>query len=92
MEDVNSLIQIRINKINEIKDNLNINPFPYNYDVIANSKELFITEGEFDCLSLIQVGYTNSVSLPTGANNSKWFEEHIQELEHIKKFIICPFK
>ncbi len=33
MEDTNSLIQIRIDKISEIRDTFGINPFPYKYDV-----------------------------------------------------------
>ncbi len=33
MEELGDLIKIRINKINEIRNDLNINPYPYNYDV-----------------------------------------------------------
>lgn len=40
MEDTNSLIQIRIDKINEIRDNFGVNPFPYRYDVTNYSKEI----------------------------------------------------
>ncbi len=40
MDDTNSLIQIRINKINEIRDQLNVNPFPYKYDVTHSSNEI----------------------------------------------------
>jgi len=40
MEDTNSLIQIRIDKIKEIRDNFGVNPFPYRYDVTAYSKEI----------------------------------------------------
>ena len=40
MEDSNSLIQIRKDKINEIKNNMGINPFPYKFDVTAYSKEI----------------------------------------------------
>ncbi len=45
MEDTNSLIQIRIDKINEIRDNFGINPFPYKYDVTHYSNEII---GDFD--------------------------------------------
>ncbi len=62
---------------------------PFNLDVINNSTELHITEGEIDCLSLIECGYTNTVSLPTGAKSLKWFETHTDELNHVEKFIIC---
>jgi lysyl-tRNA synthetase class 2 len=40
MEDLNSLIQIRIDKINEIRKNFGINPFPYRYDVTHYTREL----------------------------------------------------
>ena len=40
MEDTNSLIQIRIDKINEIRDSFGINPFPYKYDVTNYSTEI----------------------------------------------------
>ena len=40
MEDSNSLIQIRKDKINEIRNNMGINPFPYKFDVTAYSKEI----------------------------------------------------
>lgn len=33
MEDTNSLIKVRIDKINEIREEMGVNPFPYNYDV-----------------------------------------------------------
>ena len=41
MEDTNALIQIRIDKINEIRNNFGINPFPYKYDVTHYSNEIF---------------------------------------------------
>ena len=40
MEDTNSLIKIRINKIDEIRSSFGINPFPYRYDVTHYSREI----------------------------------------------------
>lgn len=40
MDDTNSLIQIRKDKINEIRENFGINPFPYRYDVTHYSSEI----------------------------------------------------
>ena len=40
MEDTNSLIQIRIDKINDIRDEMGINPFPYRYDVTHYSTQI----------------------------------------------------
>ncbi|HQO38834.1 MAG TPA: lysine--tRNA ligase [Spirochaetota bacterium] len=45
MEDTNSLIQIRKDKINEIRENFGINPFPYRYDVTHYSSKI---TAEFD--------------------------------------------
>ncbi|MCP4134978.1 MAG: lysine--tRNA ligase [bacterium] len=40
MEEINTLMQVRIDKINEIRDELKINPFPYRYDVGTYSAEI----------------------------------------------------
>lgn len=40
MEDTNSLIQIRKDKISEIRENFRINPFPYRYDVTHYSRDI----------------------------------------------------
>ena len=40
MEDTSSLIQIRKDKINEIRENFGVNPFPYRYDVTHHSKDI----------------------------------------------------
>lgn len=39
-EETGSLIQVRIDKINQIRDEMGINPFPYNFDVTAYSSRL----------------------------------------------------
>jgi lysyl-tRNA synthetase class 2 len=40
MEDTNSLIQRRIDKINDIRNEMGINPFPYRYDVTHYSTQI----------------------------------------------------
>lgn len=40
----------------------------YNLDVVANSKEIIICEGEMDALAFYEAGYKNVVSVPNGAN------------------------
>lgn len=40
----------------------------YNLDGIKGQKEIYIVEGEIDCLTMIQAGYMNTVSVPNGAN------------------------
>ncbi len=50
----------------------------------ANNGEVIITEGEFDAISLSQLGFTNVVSISTGANGfkSEWtdFFEPFQKI------------
>lgn len=43
----------------------------YNLDGIKNQKEIYIVEGEMDCLTMVQMGYSNTVSVPNGANTGK---------------------
>lgn len=43
---------------------------PYNLDGITGASECIITEGEMDCLSFIEIGKTNCISVPNGANNN----------------------
>lgn len=57
---------------------------PYNLDAITGEKECIITEGEMDCLSFVEIGKTNCISVPNGANSNLsylddfidgWFED-----------------
>lgn len=57
---------------------------PYNLDSITGASSCIITEGEMDCLSFIEVGYKNCISVPNGASNNLsylddfidgWFED-----------------
>lgn len=43
---------------------------PYNLDGIAGQSECIITEGEMDCLSFVEIGKYNCVSVPNGANSN----------------------
>ena len=43
----------------------------YNLDSIKDETECIITEGEIDCLSFIECGITNVVSVPNGATKGK---------------------
>lgn len=46
----------------------------YNLDGIADTDTCIITEGEMDCLSWIEAGFTNVVSVPNGAAKSQKME------------------
>jgi len=63
----------------------------YNYDCIKDANELIICEGEFDCLSFIEAGMKNCVSVPNGAhaNDLPYLDNYIEQLEHISKFYIA---
>jgi twinkle protein len=63
----------------------------YNYDAILNFKEIVIVEGETDCLSFIESGIENCISVPNGANVGKmeYFDNSISDLDKIERFYIC---
>jgi twinkle protein len=63
----------------------------YNYDALFSYKEIIIVEGEIDCLSFIEEGYNNCISVPNGANVGKmeYFDNSISDLDNIDRFIIC---
>lgn len=64
-------------------------PILYNIESAIGSKELWIVEGEFDALALYEVGISNVVSIPNGANNSDdfWINSEVY-LRDVEKFII----
>ncbi len=63
----------------------------YNIDCIKSSTEVFIVEGEMDCLAFIQSGIHNCVSVPNGASstNLEYVDNCIDEFDHIEKIIIA---
>lgn len=42
----------------------------YNLDGIKEQKEIWIVEGEMDCLTMVQAGITNCCSVPAGGNKT----------------------
>jgi twinkle protein len=65
----------------------------YNLDALKNQSEVYVCEGEFDCITLHQIGLVNVISVPNGAqlgnNNLIYLENCLSEIEHITKFHIC---
>jgi twinkle protein len=49
---------------------------------------LILVEGEIDLLSVIESGYKNCVSIPLGAQNSKYIEENFDWLDQFEKIIV----
>ncbi len=61
----------------------------FNMNRVNPEMPLVITEGEGDCLSAIESGYINVVSVPFGAGNYGWIEENFDWLEQFESIIIC---
>lgn len=66
----------------------NINSL-FNMENVDMTKELVICEGEFDCLSLIECGITNTVSIPSGVNGvAEWIKANYDFLEQFENIRI----
>ena len=59
----------------------------FNTDAVHGAREIFITEGELDAITLIQAGMENTVSGTTGAGSfdAAW----IDQLKEISRIYIC---
>jgi twinkle protein len=60
----------------------------YNMNRIDPTKPLVITEGEIDCLSVLESGYQNVVSIPLGSQDMQWIATNWDWLEQFEKIII----
>lgn len=63
-------------------------PLLFNMNRVNTTKPLLICEGEVDCASVIEAGYTNTVSVPLGAGNLHWIEENWDWLNTFDSIII----
>jgi twinkle protein len=63
-------------------------PILYNMNKVDPSKPLVLTEGQIDCLSVIESGYKNVVSIPGGTENMKWVEECFDWLNTFDSLIV----
>ena len=61
----------------------------FNMNRINTSSPLLICEGEPDCLSAIESGFTNATSVPLGSGNFHWIEENWDWLEQFDCIIVC---
>ena len=64
----------------------------YNLDSIEGKTSAYIVEGEIDCLTMVQAGYMNTISVPNGAtknnNNLDYLENCYKFFETIEKVYI----
>jgi twinkle protein len=63
-------------------------PILYNMNKIDVTKPLVITEGQVDALSVIEAGYSNCVSVPSGTENLRWIELCYDFLENFDQIIV----
>lgn len=63
--------------------------FFMNWQNITDFSYLIIVEGEMDLLSAIEVGYVNTVSLPSGTSNLKCIDNQIKWIGKFQKIIIA---
>lgn len=64
-------------------------PLLFNMNRVNVNQPLLIVEGEGDCMSAIEAGYYNTVSVPLGCQNLHWIEENWDWLEQFKSIIVA---
>ena len=70
------------------EEGTNVNTL-FNMDKVNISEPLLITEGEIDCLSAIEAGFKNAVSIPSGVNSTNnWITANWTFLEQFEEVII----
>ena len=60
----------------------------FNEDIIPGAREVIITEGEFDAISLWSNNIRNVISIPDGALSTP-IPESIKKMEHIESIYLC---
>lgn len=55
----------------------------------SKDSTLYITEGHPDCLTLREMGYWNSVSVPNGAASHEWINRDWEWLQQFEKIVLC---
>lgn len=68
--------------------NSDTSPLLFNMNRI-NTNGSLICEGEPDCLSAIEAGFKNAVSVPLGSANLHWIDENLDWLDQFDSIIIC---
>lgn len=87
---------VNIKKRNAKKDfrlSTNAELIFFNLDSVFGQDEIIITEGEIDCMSVDQCGFSNVVSVPNGAQKGnarmEYLDNCFEYFEGAKKFILC---
>ena len=62
---------------------------PYNVDAIYDRPVCYITEGEFDTLTLVECGFPETISVPGGGNsNLSWMDRFVETHFEDKELIV----
>jgi twinkle protein len=63
----------------------------YNINALKNAKEIVIVEGEMDCLSFVEAGIDNCISVPNGAggSNLEYLDNYIDLFESVEKIYLA---
>lgn len=61
----------------------------YNLNGLQGQNAAIIVEGEIDCLSFIEVGLKNCVSVPNGAKNFDFIDQCYDDIERVERWYIC---
>ena len=61
----------------------------FNQDSVEGDDYLIICEGQIDCVSLVQYGLKNSVSVPNGCSNLNWIDNDYEFLDRFKEIYLC---
>lgn len=61
----------------------------FNFDYVDFDKPLLIVEGEIDCLSALESGIDNVVSVPFGVSNLDWINNHFEDLKKFPEIILA---
>lgn len=65
-------------------------PIFYNINSVIGQDTVYIVEGEFDVLAMVEVGFNNVISVPNGANdNDNYWQNSEKYLKDVKQFIIA---
>lgn len=78
--DHNILINVKYRTLNkDFRMIPNAELIPYNVDAILRKPVCYITEGEFDCLTMVQCGFLECISVPNGAQkNLQWMDRFVE--------------
>ena len=63
----------------------------YNINALKDSKEIIIVEGEIDCLSYIEAGIDNCISVPNGASakNLNYLDNYVDLFDGLEKIYLA---